>query len=402
MELLAIPLIVLALFYAGLMGSFSIGLRRILKKDISSVSEEQPFVSVIVPARNEAENIAGCIRSILDNNYPSDRFELIVVDDHSEDETCNIVQTIISSLPSVQNGRSDGDTGMECNTDNLDSVRLQLIQMTNNHLRQQAHKKHAIRKGIEKAYGEIILTTDADCTVPITWITSMVSRFQGDTGFVSGPILYRTTRSKFSRFQALEHLGFMALGAGAIGLGHPILCSGANIAYRKTLFVKQKGFDGIDHLTSGDDDLLMQKIAYSTPWKVDFCAFPGATILTDPAPNYRLYFEQQRRWASKGGHYPLRRFVVMNVLIYMFYLSLVIDSVIAVFVPVMWLFVIAAVIMKLVFEGYLLFQATGHFNRTQLLYYFLPGQLFQIPHIILAASAGALGGYTWKGRRIAR
>jgi hypothetical protein len=194
----------------------------------------------------------------------------------------------------------------------------------------------------------------------------------------------------------------LLVGAGAIGIGRPNLCNGANVAYRRDVFHDLGGFSGIDHLTSGDDELLMQKIAYTTDWRVRFCPGPEAAVLTDAPESPGAFFEQRRRWASKGAHYPHPALVALIGAIYTFYVALLGGLLALPFVPGLALPLLAGFGLKAIPEAALLGPACRHFGRARLMACFLPAQLLHLPYIVAMGAAGALGGYEWKGRRIDR
>jgi hypothetical protein len=248
----------------------------------------------------------------------------------------------------------------------------------------------------------LILTTDADCVVPAGWIRSMVSTFEKNVALVSGPVLYPLEASPARQAQALEFLGLVAIGAGAIGAARPNLCNGANVAYRKDVFDEVGGFSGIDHLTSGDDELLMQKIAYTTPWEVRFCAARDAAVVTDGAPDVGAFVQQRRRWASKGRHYPHTPLRLTIAAIYLFYVSLLIGVGAVVAGGLAAWTLTAAALLKVAPEAALLWPACRHFGRMRLMVYFLPLQPLHVLYIVGMGAAGAAGGYTWKERRVAR
>lgn len=174
------------------------------------------------------------------------------------------------------------------------------------------------------------------------------------------------------------------------------------MAYRKDVFEALGGFSGIDHLTSGDDELLMQKIAYTTDWRVRFCADPEAGVLTEAPGSARAFFEQRRRWASKGAHYPHPALVAMIAAIYAFYVALLGGLLALPFAPGLAVPVLGVLALKAIPEAALLGPACQHFGRGRLMALFLPAQLLQIPYFVAMGAAGALGGYEWKGRRVAR
>lgn len=399
MHILGGLLVALGLTYAGILGSYALGLQRVLRREPAARFEENghaPMVSVIVPARDEAERIERCIRSILACDYPPDLFEIIVVDDLSRDETPQLVRRLIAeTAPAAVAAGPHADDAAE-------GARLRLLSIPENQERTRAHKKRAIAKGIGAARGSIILTTDADCVVPVGWLRAMVSTFEPDVALVSGPVLYAEARGMAQQAQALEFLGLMSVGAGAIGAGRPNLCNGANVAYRKAVFEEVGGFAGIDHLSSGDDELLMQKFAYTTPWRVLFCASTDAAVVTEGAPDLATFVQQRRRWASKGRHYPHTPLRLTIAGIYLFYVLLLAGAgaVLAGWLSP-WVLALAA-LLKMAPEAALLWPACRHFARERLMVYFLPLQPLHVLYIVGIGAAGAFGGYTWKERRLSR
>ena len=393
MTVFAVILLASGVAYALAVGSFAVGFRRVVRNEELPPAEPLPFVTVIVPARDEAGSISACLDSIFAGDYPDDRFEVLVVDDLSRDATPDLVRRAMQryNRTLATAGLDEGD----------DVPRLRLIPMPENEDRARAHKKRAIEKGIEHARGAIILTTDADCTVPPHWMRRMTATFDDETALVSGPVLY-PTGSATANVAALEFLGLVAVGAGAIGIGRPNLCNGANVAYRRDVFDALGGFAGIDHLTSGDDELLMQKIAYTTDWRVRFCPAPDAAVLTEAPDSIRAFFEQRRRWASKGAHYPHPALIALIGAIYTFYVALLGGLIALPFVPGLTLLVLAGFALKAIPEAALLGAACRHVGRSRLMAYFLPAQFLHLPYIVAMGAAGALGGYEWKGRQIDR
>lgn len=399
MLLIWVVLVVLALGYALPIAAFAVGFRRVVRssKPVAGSSKPVagplPFVSVIVPARNEAAHIEACLRSILANDYPAERFEVVVVDDQSTDGTGARVRQLRAR---VRQAVRAGAAGLEA------PERLRLLTLTTAEAPAHAHKKHALERGIAAARGDLLLTTDADSLVPKHWLRTMVSCFDEATGLVAGPVLLQVGARPFDQMQALEFLGLVAVGAGAIGLGHPILCSGANLAYRRQVFDQVGGYRDLLHRTSGDDDLFLQKVATETAWQVRFCADPNAVVETSPLPTVRAFFAQRRRWASKNLSYRQRGVVWINVLFYLFFLALLIGLPASLFFPDLLPPLLLALALKLMAEAAVLGQATAHFGRLAWLTWLVPTQPFQVVYILAASTAGILGGYTWKGREVVR
>lgn len=374
---LAATLLALSVTYAVVLLRYSSAFRRLVS-DRQPPSELRPAsVTVVIPARNEAENIRRCIESVLANDYPAGAVEVIVVDDHSEDQTAEIVASVGSDIDSVciirLGDRPGGLSG----------------------------KRSAIEAGIEAATGDIVLLTDADCEAPPTWIRSMVSEL-GERRFVSGPVLYRSDGGWLGALLELEMLGLVAIGAAAIRLGRPNMCNGASIGFRRTTFVDMGGYHGTESLTSGDDELLMHKISRRDPGSVTFCADPTAVVHATAPKGLGELFDQRRRWASKGLHYRRKSVKAVAVTVFLFNLSLFAGAVTSFWAPWLLLPVAGALALKVAVEWRLFSSAASHFGRRASLADVAAGQVFVIPYVVVIGLAGAFGGYKWKGRRIRR
>jgi len=335
-------------------------------------------VTIIVPARNEAFNISRCLNSLLSQNYPRQLIEIIVVDDNSTDETVTIVTTLAQQHPQIA-----------------------LISLkSGKHPR--ASKKKAIETAIAKSRHEIMVTIDADCEAPPDWLATLISYFHSNVGLVAGPVLYRYENNLFQKLQALEFLALVAAGAGSIGRGKPMIANGANLAYRKKVFNAVQGFQGIDHVASGDDDLLIQKITRQTSWKIRIAATLKATVTTPPSTNLRQFLEQRTRWASKATIYhslSIKAFLIATYLLYailLFSLPLILARLIDPF----WLGL--SFMIKLAGDFLLVSKACARFNQRDLLKLFPLAEILQIPYILLVGWQGFRGKYQWKGRKIKR
>ncbi len=342
-----------------------------------------PRVTVVVPARDEEDTIGPCVDSVLVADYPADRLQVIVVDDDSSDATPDVVRA---------RAAADG--------------RLVLVQIPENRRRAVAHKKRAIEKAIALATGDIILTTDADCSVPPGWVRAMVAPF-ADPGvaFVSGPVRYRlgARPSWFVRVQALDFFGLMLCGAGGIGIGQPNLANGANVAYRRATFERLGGFSGIDGVTSGDDELLMQKMAYGAegPAAIRFCANPRATVVTEPAPTWRALVHQRTRWASKPAFYPPRLQRMIGG-IGGFLVGLVAVGAASAAVPAARPWAVAAYGLRAAADLSILVPGARRFEHARALWAYPLLLVAHAPLTLAAAAMGPLRRFEWKGRVLER
>ena len=392
-SLFAVLLLCLASFYAGIMVLFGIGFRKVARRNPPPPLETPPFVSVVVPARNEEDTITACLQAILSGDYPSDRYEVVVVDDGSTDQTAARVRTLQAEHhAAIPAGRNAAPPPFP---------RLHLVQIPDESGASSGHKHAALARGIAAARGDILLTTDADCTTSPQWISSMMRHMTRDTAFVSGPVLYRTGRSAFGDLQALESLGLVALGAGAIGANRPNLCNSANVAYRRSAYDQfASAASPGDPPPAGNDEILIQRIANETDWQVAFCPDPGAAVLAETEPDIRSFLQQRRRWAATGARYPGLGLRLAIGVVYAFYLLLSISLPMLLFAPGLWPVLAAAFLIKTASEAYLLIPACRHFDRQSLLRYFLPEQVVQLPYVVGIGLASLFGPVYWKGRRI--
>lgn len=348
-----------------------------------------PRVTVVVPARDEEHTIGPCVDSVLAARYPADRLQVIVVDDDSSDATPDVVRARVAA-----------------------DDRLMLVQIPENRRRERAHKKRAIEKAVAFATGEIILTTDADCVVPPGWVRAMVAPFaEPGVAFVSGPVRYRLgpRPSWFVRTQALDFFGLMLCGAGGIGIGQPNLANGANVAYRRATFERLGGFSGIDGVTSGDDELLMQKMAYGSggagraegPAAVRFCADPGAVVVTAPAPTWRALVHQRTRWASKPAFYPPRLQRMIGV-VGGYLVGLVAVGAAATAVPAARPWALAAYGLRAAADLAILVPGARRFGHARALWAYPLLWLVHAPLTLAAAAMGPVRRFEWKGRVLDR
>jgi cellulose synthase/poly-beta-1,6-N-acetylglucosamine synthase-like glycosyltransferase len=392
--LFSVLLTLTAAFYATLLFYAGGGLARLLRDarraeagsgDPHDVPEPPlPFVSVIIAARNEEHTIERCLYTILASRYPADLFEVIVVDDASSDRTRDVVRRVASrSQPLALAAVGDDDSAPP--------PRVRLVAVAGHAWpATSGDLKRALARGIRAARGEIILRTDADCMVPDRWISSMVARLAPETGIVCGMVVFRRRGSILQALQALEYLGIVSAGAGALGRGHPIICNGASLGFRRSAFYESGGFGGIDVATSGDDDLLLQRIAHRTRWRVATCLDAHAVVVTEPAPDVRSFWNQRTRWASTPISYLRPMIVACLVGVYLFYLLLLAALPALAFWPSIWPALAAAMILKLAAEASVLFPACRHLGVTRLLWLFLPAQVIQIPYIVAAPLAALI------------
>jgi cellulose synthase/poly-beta-1,6-N-acetylglucosamine synthase-like glycosyltransferase len=369
-------LILLLLHYAVFLLVILNGLKKLSYSGPQNISGG--FISIIIPFRNESENILVSLESLKNLDYPVNSFEIIYVNDASDDD----------SLDKLDKA---------CKPDNV-----RVISVPEN-FSLNAHKKRAIRYGIENSKGSIIFTTDADCVHQPGWLKHMMQSFDEGTGFLSGPVEFYDNKSIWGSIQKTEFAGLVLTGAGLIGNDRPIICNAANIAYRRSVYEAVNGFRDNMNLSSGDDEFLMQKIRKKTSYKVKFCLDKEAIVKTDINKTFGQFFSQRRRWASKGLFYADKLLVVKLILIFLFYLSLVLMPFMAIIISSDYLLLfILSILIKFSLEYKILKTGSRILFTKEILKNFFITELLQIPYIITAGVSGMLGNFTWKDRKLKR
>jgi cellulose synthase/poly-beta-1,6-N-acetylglucosamine synthase-like glycosyltransferase len=335
-----------------------------------SISGDEPFVSIIVAARNEEKNISALLTALTRQNYPGQKYEIIIVDDQSQDQTAQIVNSFADP-------------------------RIHLVETTNRD-KVISPKKNAINLGIQKAKGEILLLTDADCVPPPTWIDGVVRLFTPDVGMVIGFSPCELPRLDFplGHLLAIESLSLAAVAAGTAGWGHAATCNGRNLAYRKKVYDQVGGFDHIQHFISGDDDLML-KLVQATDWKVQYAYDPRLTVPTRLADSAGQFANQRLRHASKGFHYNLSK-VIGLLLVYLYNLMVFLTIPLALFQHISWWAPIFFFSLKALFEFTLLYQFAATMQRRYLLWIFPIAELLHIPYVVIFGALGPFKKFKWK------
>jgi biofilm PGA synthesis N-glycosyltransferase PgaC len=374
LNLLLIILLLPMLFYICFLLKIKSGLRKLKQEPGGSVVSKITGVTLVIPFRNEEENLRNLIEDVANLEKDGINFDVIFVNDHSEDDW----QEYKNQIRERENWRvielGAGVTG----------------------------KKNALTEGIKNSSSEIILVTDADCRIPTKWLKLMVGQFDENTGFVAGAVKYKSNDSIFTKIQALEFGGLILSGAGLIGSGEPVICSAASMAFRRKLFIEVGGYNLNNSLSSGDDEFLMRSIA-RLGHKVGYLLNKEGIVETNPGDSVGGFVQQRSRWASKGLFYENPILILKLVLIFLFYLSLILSPF------TIWFFgwngfflVMISILFKGVTEYFVLLEGEGLLYENVDLSHFLLAELMHIPYIVFTAILGAFGGFVWKGRQLSR
>jgi len=347
--------------------------------DFSSVQQQNNTkVTIIIPARNEENNICNCLESILKQTYPLALMEVIVVNDHSTDCTEELVSSYKNPI-----------------------IRLINLQEHMSASETQAFKKKAIEVAIEQSSGELIVTTDADCLAPADWIKCLVLfHNQQHAAFIAAPVRMTDQSSLLSIFQSLDFITLQGItGASVYKKIYP-MCNGANLAYSKSAFEAVNGFEGINTISSGDDMLLMQKMNKKFPEKIYFLKTRDAIVSTQPAADWKSFFQQRIRWSSKADKYDNQKIFLTLLFVYAFNLCLIIFFVAACW-NIHWLFIfIMLITAKTIAEFGFVHTVAIFFGQGYLMRYFFFLQPLHIAYIVIAGTMGKFGTYEWKNRKV--
>jgi len=341
-----------------------------------TIENYTPSVSVIIAARNEEENIGFLLDDLLNQDYPTQKLEIVVVDDCSDDNTKCIVKEFI-----------------------VIDKRVHLTE-TLFSKSPYSHKKRAVHEGILSSAGEIIMTTDADCRVPPDWVRNKVKFFVPGIDLVAGDVIIEGSRV-LGWLEAVELTGIQTMAAGLMNARFPVTCTGANLAYRRAAFERVNGFEGVGHIVSGDDDLLMQKIAHEQPSRVVFISGKKTAAYSRAVDSPGEFFTCRTRWASKISRYPSIGAVVLLSLFFAFFTVVPVWLIAALFGvfgfgPLAWGFG-----MKLAGDILLTFYGVTKIRRLELMLIFPFAEVLHIPYIIGVTLKGFYGSFEWRGRRTA-
>ena len=335
-------------------------------------------VSIIIPARNEAENIGNLLQDIHQQDYPKELMEVIVIDDHSEDTTGEIA------------------TGYDVQLYKLQDL-LPQSEVTG------VYKKRAIEQAVKKASGKLIITTDADCRVGPQWVKSLVSCFErSGSKLVAAPVLLEQDNTLFENFQVLDFCGMQAITGASLQSKLYNMANGANLAYEKDAFIQVGGYKGIDTKASGDDMLLVFKIAQHYDGAVKFLKSKEAIVKTAVTHSFSDFLQQRFRWTSKSGSYQDKRMTIILGLVYLFVLSIFVNFfyALATSLTIIWIIFSVQLIFKSIVDYYFLRSAVTFFGRQDVMRTFITSQALHCWYIVFVGTLGNVLPYTWKGRKL--
>ncbi|TKJ42336.1 hypothetical protein CEE37_01250 [candidate division LCP-89 bacterium B3_LCP] len=337
-------------------------------------ADEYLDVSVIIPCRNEAEHIGHALNDLIEQNYPADKMQIIVVNDRSTDDTGKEVSDYLSRMPQLE---------------------LVEINLCPDGI---SPKQNALVAGMQKATGDIIITTDGDCRFQKGWVSALVNQFKGETGVVTGLTVFDRGRSEpfWQRMQQLDYLSHSFFAAGAIGAGMAFNCNGSNLALRREVFDEVGGYGDLKDVSVSDDTALLQRIKRDTKWDIAFSTDPQNRVHSWPEETPAEVFNQRLRWAA-GGVSSNPRVLMFELITFIFFMALFLS-------PWLWLgglisgSWVVLFILKLLQELRVMRLGWNIFKIKPDMISFLAMELVHIPAILLFSILGNLWGFRWKGQ----
>jgi len=339
----------------------------ILKRDENNILQE---ISIVVAVRNEQDNILGLFNSINDLSYPKDKFEVIIINDNSDDDTEKLINKIVQ------------DSGLNISYFNLLG---------------KTSKKEALKLAISKAKYKIISTTDADCLLPVYWLKLISNQFNNNTNMLLGPVMFKKTKGFLGAFQVLDMLAIQGVEFGMLNYNKPILNNGANLSFSKNVYLNVGGYDNFK-TPSGDDVFLLEKFVRKSSNYVKGILDNQFTIETNPEFNFRSFINQRLRWASKSDHYKNKYLQGVSLIIFLENISQIFIYSSMILVDKYMILCLILLLAKWMIDLILLILTSSFFGRKRYLIYFIPVQIIYPIYIVLVAILSKMIKYKWKGR----
>lgn len=371
-----IVIISITLLYLVLIGSFSFGFNKIKLFEKQDVIAKTKF-SIIIPFRNEAEKLPALLRSISELNYPKESYEVIFVDDESDDESINVLNTIPIKIGIT---RTD-------------------IKIISNIRKTNSPKKDAISTAIDIAKYDWIVTTDADCVLPKFWLDTFDAYIQThQPELLVAPVTYSEPRNFIERFQLLDVLSLQGATIGGFGINQPFLCNGANLAYKKALFQSLQGFDGNAHIASGDDVFLLEKALKKDKKSVHYLKSKDAIVITKAQPNAENLIAQRVRWASKASAYQNSFGKITGLVVILMNMMIVSLVVLSITNLISYKILMYVLLIKFYIDLLLIYKSVEFFEQKDILKTYIPSFFLYPVFSVYVAFLSMFSDYKWKTR----
>lgn len=357
-----------------------LGWKKVNNFELKGVAPINKF-SIIIPFRNEAENLPDLLYSLSNLEYPKSYFEIILVNDESEDTSLQACFRFKQAHPDLT------------------------FSIINNKRSTNSPKKDAITTAIASTRFENILTTDADCIIPRKWLQAYNEGFiETKASLLAGPVSFfkgGSTIEKFlnylNAFQDLDFMSLQAAGIGAFGLKRPFMCNAANMCYKKEAFLTADGYCGNSNISGGDDVFLLQKFT-ELNYPVSYLKSEAAIVKTKPQLSLESLFSQRIRWAAKAPAYKSGFAKLLGVIVFLMNLILIVTIAFALFEVIHFQFLLFSFALKFTADLSLLYVSAKFFRKKMVLSHYLWSSLLYPFFSTSVAVASLFSGFQWKGR----
>lgn len=343
----------------------------------SESNKPETLVSVIIAARNEANTIVSLLDALDQQDYPNELLEIIVVDDHSDDQTKLIILDWLSASGKMKIHVFSNKEGV-------------------------SGKKSAIHEGITHAKGQLIVTTDADCIMGPQWISSLVRLYESrHPKMILAPVELTSDGSLLELFQVMEFTSLMAVTAGSAGQYLPLLANGANLAYEKSAYLECGGFANNAAIPSGDDVFMLSAIRRRFGGKsILYSKNPRAIVKTPAEKSLAGFFNQRMRWVSKSSGYKDWAIIASSMLVFGVQLSMFLLLIVACFSEAFLIPAGLFFLIKLIVDFPLMFAVSCFYGQRKLLWLLPLLELLNCIYTVIVGILGNLLANSWKGRKI--
>ena len=365
-------IMIFAALYIICIGAFTYGLAILSRNhNRDAILIKPKKVSVLIAARNEGKNIEKLLQSLYNQSFDKKFFEVIIVDDHSSDDTSEISENFRVLHPEMN---------------------LKLLKA------EGQGKKQAIAQALHAAENEIVMVTDADCELPRKWIEKMLAYYTiKDLKMLLGPVLLSPADSLFEKLQVLEHMSLIASTAGSAAIGMPVMCNGANMMYDRKSALDVEADRTDMKIASGDDMFLMEQFLSRYGSKaIGFFLNREVIVRTATMPNLKAFFRQRTRWTSKTKAYTNMKIIATALIVLLFNLSIVFFFVAGFFMPVFWVFFVLYVILKTLVDLPIIRRISAFMKQKKLKRWMFPLEFIYPFYVVFTAFSGLFTKVRWK------
>ena len=365
--MITIVLFLVFLIYALSIGLLVYGFTKVNTIDYVGLKPKIKF-TIIIPFRNEAENLPILLDSLSKLNYPMELFEVLLVDDESMERY------------------ELGNTTYQ-------------VHIINNKRVSNSPKKDAITTAMTYVTTDWVITTDADCVVPENWLLTLDNYIQlHNVSMIAGAVTYSCNNSFLYHFQQLDLASLQGATIGSFGINKGFICNGANFAYTKSLFKALDGFEGNNKIASGDDVFLLQKAKSKFPEKVHYLKSKNTIVTTKPLNDWTSLFYQRVRWASKTSSYRSAFGKSLGLIVFAGNLAVFIAFGLSLTGFIMFKYLLLLFLLKFITDSILIYQSNNFLSPKKIRYLVLSSLLYPFFSVSVALYS-LLGKYEWKGRK---